>query len=76
MVAGLLSRLESKPEITRFALRSALDRVRPRGPAPPPPPKFDHRHHGELSGTAVHGGWLTGIERSMGWSAGTMTSAG
>ncbi|KAL2702870.1 hypothetical protein AAEP93_007168 [Penicillium crustosum] len=28
MVAGLLSRLESKPEITRFALRSALDGVR------------------------------------------------
>lgn len=28
MVAGLLSRLESKLEITRFALRSALDGVR------------------------------------------------
>ncbi|KAF4767539.1 hypothetical protein HAV15_009531 [Penicillium sp. str.  len=76
MVAGLLCRLESKREITRVALCSALDRVRPRGPAPPPPPQTDHRRHGELSGTAVQGGWLTGIEGSMGWPAGTMGPAG
>ncbi|OQD99579.1 hypothetical protein PENSOL_c006G02994 [Penicillium solitum] len=76
MVAGLLSCLESKRKITRFALRSALDRVRPRGPAPPPPLQTDHRRHGELSGTAVQGGWLTGIEGSMGWPAGTMGPAG
>lgn len=69
MGAVLLSRLESKPEITRFALRSALDRVRLREASPPPPPQTDHRRHGELSGTAVQGG-LVDEHRGVNWLVG------
>ncbi|KAJ5182235.1 hypothetical protein N7449_012382 [Penicillium cf. viridicatum] len=56
MAAGLRSRLENKPEINKFTLRSALDRVRLRGPSPPPPPQTDHRCHGKFSGAVVQGG--------------------